>query len=58
MNQQFTRIALQKLNELLCRRGFIKIIGVEYDCVTIVFEDRTCSISAFGNVKWFERQQK
>lgn len=54
----FTRIALQKLNELLQRRGFIKIIGVEDDGVTILFEDRTCAISAFGNIEWFERPQK
>lgn len=53
----FTRIALQKLNELLQRKGFLTVIAVKADEVTISFTDRICTISSFGNVKWFERPQ-
>jgi hypothetical protein len=54
----FTRIALQKLNELLSRKGFIKITSVDDTGITIKYEDRVCAISSYGKVEWFERTHK
>ncbi len=48
----FTRIALQKLNELLKLDKFIEIAYLDEKNATLLFEDRACNISSFGNVTW------
>ena len=47
-----TRIALQKLNELLKRDKFIEIAYLDEKNATLLFEGRACNISSFGNVTW------
>jgi hypothetical protein len=54
----FTRIAVQKLNDLLQRKGFVGVVAVRDDEITIKFTDRICVISSFAKVDWFDRPQK
>ena len=54
----FISVAVRKLNDLLQRKGFISVIAIKDDEITIKFTDRVCVISSFGKVDWFERPQK
>lgn len=51
---KFIPVALNKLNELIKRRGFIMISSIEDDVITIEYTDRKCTITSFGNVKWID----
>ena len=48
----FTRIALQKITELIHRKEFVEIAFIDEKKVTIIFKGRACNVTSLGNVTW------
>ena len=53
----FTRIALQKITELVTRQEFESIVHIGDDRVTIAFKYRVCSVNSFGKVEWADLKE-
>ena len=50
----FTNVALNKLNQLIERKGFRKIIDIDEDYITVQFGDKQhARISRMGKVIWY-----
>ena len=53
----FTRIALQKITELVTRQEFVSIVYIGDDRVTVALKFRVCTVSPEGDMEWADLKE-
>lgn len=52
--ENYTRVASNKIEELMQRHDFVSIGTIGPTSVVLEFKNRTCTASSFGNIKWID----